>query len=126
MLASWCDRGIAVSIPVLESASHRGGMPACFYPPRRYRRTMSRSIVEQVSFMVAVVIAAPVALAGVDMTLRGETTWGPVLISFAAIVLVVEKYVTTPHDVPGVAVAKAVGLVAKDPEDDADRADAES
>ena len=79
---------------------------------------MSRSLVEQVSFMVAVVIAAPVALAGVDMTLRGETTWGPVLLVFAGIVLLVEKYVTTPHDVPGVAVAKAAGIVAKEPEDD--------
>jgi|AntDeeMinimDraft_5_1070356.scaffolds.fasta_scaffold49967_1 hypothetical protein len=87
---------------------------------------MSRSIVEQVSFMVAVVIAAPVALAGVDMTLRGETTWGLVLIVFAAIVLLVEKYVTTPHEVPGVAVAKAVGIVAKEPEDDGEGTDSDS
>lgn len=98
-------------------------MPARFYSQGRYDCDMSRSIVEQVSFMVAVVIAAPVALAGVDMTLRGETTWGPVLLVFAGIVLLVEKYVTTPHDVPGVAVAKAAGLVAKEPEDDDERAE---
>lgn len=79
---------------------------------------MARSISDQVSFMIAVVIAAPVALAGVDMTLRGETTWGPVLLLFAALVLLVEKYVTTPQDVPGMAAAKAVGFVAKEPEED--------
>jgi hypothetical protein len=114
-----------VSVPVLELASHCDGMPARFYSQRRYGRHMSRSLVEQVSFMIAVVIAAPVALAGVDMTLRGETTWGPVLLVFAGIVLLVEKYVTTPHDVPGLAVAKAASIVAKEPEDDGERADSE-
>ncbi len=73
--------------------------------------------------MVAVVIAAPIALAGVDMTLRGETTWGPALVGVSIMILLVEKYVTTPQDVPGLAVAKAVGFVAKDPEEDADASD---
>jgi hypothetical protein len=48
-----------------------------------------------------------------------------VLLVFAGIVLLVEKYVTTPHDVPGLAVAKAAGLVAKEPEDDGERTEAD-
>jgi hypothetical protein len=77
---------------------------------------MARSITEQLGFMGAVVIAAPIALAGLDMTLRGDTTWGPVLLGTAAMILVVERYVYSPRDVPGMAAAKVVGAVAKDPE----------
>ncbi|WP_227132486.1 DUF7533 family protein [Halorubellus salinus] len=87
---------------------------------------MARSIVEQLSFATAIVIAAPIALAGVDMTLRGETTWGPILIAVSVMILLVEKYVTTPHDVPGLAVAKVVGFVAKDPDEDADANDVDT
>lgn len=87
---------------------------------------MPRSISEQLSLATAVVIAAPIALAGLDMTLRGETTWGPVLLGVSVMILLVEKYVTTPQDVPGLAVAKAVGFVAKDPEDDADANDVDT
>lgn len=77
--------------------------------------------------MIAVVIAGPVALAGVDMLLfGGQPTWGAVLLVFAAGVLLVEKYVTTPQDVPGLAVAKAVGVVAKEPEEDAEATDADT
>lgn len=79
---------------------------------------MADSIADLLSFATAVVVAAPIALAGLDMTLRGDTTWGVALLAVAAGVLLFEKYVTTPGDVPGMAVAKAVGLVAKDPEDD--------
>jgi hypothetical protein len=78
---------------------------------------MARSLTEQFSFMAAVVVAAPIALAGLDMTLRGETTWGPALLGTSVMILLVEKYVTTPKDVPGTAAAKVVGAVAKDPED---------
>ncbi|NHN42007.1 hypothetical protein G9C85_10250 [Halorubellus sp. JP-L1] len=87
---------------------------------------MARSLAEQLSFATAAVIAAPIALAGLDMTLRGELTWGPVLLGVSAMILLVEKYVTTPQDLPGVALAKAAGVVAKEPEDDPESPDADS
>jgi len=52
------------------------------------------------------------------MTLRGELTWGPVLLGVSVMILLVEKYVSTPQDLPGMAAAKLVGVVAKEPEDE--------
>lgn len=86
---------------------------------------MARSIAEQLSFATAVVVAAPITLAGLDMTLRGELTWGPVLLGVSVMILLVEKYVSTPQDLPGMAAAKAVGIIAKEPEDDLDATDSE-
>jgi len=79
---------------------------------------MADSITDLLSFATAVVVAAPIALAGLDMTLRGQTTWGPVLLGVSAMILLFEKYVSTPQDVPGLAAAKAVGFVAKEPDED--------
>lgn len=85
---------------------------------------MARSISEQLGFMAAVVIASLPALAGLDMVLRGDTTWGLVLLGFAAIVLLVERYVTMPQDATGIATAKVLETVAKDPEASAESDDA--
>lgn len=84
---------------------------------------MARSISEQLGFMTAVVIALLPAVAGLDLLFRGNTTWGLVLLGFAAAVLLVERYVTMPQDAPGIAAAKVVEKVAKDPEADADASD---
>lgn len=81
---------------------------------------MARSIVEQLSLAAAVVVAAPIALAGLDMTLRGETTWGVALLGVSVLILLVEKHVTTPGSVPGLAAAKVASAVAKDPGEDAE------
>lgn len=79
---------------------------------------MAQSIPEFLSFAAAVVVAAPVAFAGLDMTLRGDTTWGLVLLGASALILLFEKYVTTPGDVPGLAASKVLGVVAKEPDED--------
>lgn len=85
---------------------------------------MTRSITEQLGFMTAVVIALLPAFAGLDLLFRGNTTWGLVLLGFAATVLLVERYVTMPQDAPGLAVTKVLETVAKDPEASADAEDA--
>jgi len=79
---------------------------------------MAESIPEFLSFAAAVVVAALVAFAGLDMTLRGDTTWGLALLGASALIILFEKYVTTPGDATGLAASKALGLVAKEPEDD--------
>ncbi len=70
-----------------------------------------------VTLAVALAFAAPAALFGVETLLAGDLT-GLVFLGFAAGILLFERYVTTPTDVPILAVQKTVDAVAEDPEDD--------
>jgi hypothetical protein len=70
-----------------------------------------------VTLAVALAFAAPAVLFGVETLLAGDPT-GWVFLGFGATILLFERYVTTPTDIPILAVQKTVDAVAEDPEDD--------
>ncbi len=57
-----------------------------------------------IEFMVAVVLAARIALLGVDSIARGETATGAVFLGLAAALLVIERVAPSITDVPGLLV----------------------
>jgi len=79
---------------------------------------MARGILELVGFMTTVVFAVPLAIAGVDLLRRGSRLLGAGLLAAAATMLLIDRYVTRPGDVPGLIAARVVGLVASEPGED--------
>jgi hypothetical protein len=73
-------------------------------------------ILDLVTLAVAVTFAAPAALFGVETLLRGDLT-GLVFLGFAAGILVFERYVTTPTDLPVIAAQKTAETVTEDPDE---------
>jgi hypothetical protein len=74
-------------------------------------------ILDVVSLAVAVAFAAPAALYGVETLLAGDSA-GWVFLGFAAGIVALERYVTTPTDVPILAAQKTTDAVTDDPDDD--------
>ena len=70
-----------------------------------------------VTFAVALAFAAPAVLFGVETLLAGDPT-GWVFLGFGAAILLFERYVTTPTDIPILAAQKTVDAVAEEPDDD--------
>ncbi|WP_232687251.1 DUF7533 family protein [Halobacterium zhouii] len=73
-------------------------------------------ILDLVTFAVALAFAAPAALFGLETVLAGDPT-GWVYLGFAAAILLFERYVTTPTDIPVLAAQRAADSVAETPED---------
>lgn len=78
---------------------------------------MSRGIIGTIQLAATLVFAIPVAYVGVDFLLSGRTLVGAGFLVVAALMVAAEEYLTTPGDLPGEAVEKAVGTVAKDEEE---------
>jgi hypothetical protein len=57
-----------------------------------------------IEFMVAAVLAARIALLGVDSIARGETATGAVFLALAAALLVIERVAPSITDIPGLLV----------------------
>lgn len=74
-------------------------------------------ILDLITLAVALAFAAPAALFGVETLLAGDPT-GWVFLAFAAGILVFERYVTTPTDVPVIAAQRATDTVADTPDDE--------
>jgi hypothetical protein len=77
---------------------------------------VSRGILDFVGLAVTVAFAAPLAYAGANMLLDGRTILGGALLLLAVLMIVVEEYVVTPGDLPGLVAQKATGKVAVDEE----------
>lgn len=80
---------------------------------------MATGITDMLGLAAALVIAVPAGLFGVELLVAGRPL-GAVFLGVAALALLAERYVTTPGDVPGSAVGKLVGTVAKTPEEEED------
>ena len=74
-------------------------------------------ILDLITLAVALAFAAPAALFGVETLLAGDPT-GWVFLAFAAAILVFERYVTTPTDVPVIAAQRATDTVVDTPDDE--------
>jgi hypothetical protein len=57
-----------------------------------------------IEFMVAAVLAARIALLGVDSLARGETTTGVIFLGLAVALLVIERVAPSITDIPGLLV----------------------
>lgn len=82
---------------------------------------MSRGIIGLVQLAATLVLAIPVALLGLRFLTRGEVLVGAAFLAIAAGMVLVEKYVVTPRDLPGLLAERVVGRVAKEPGSETDR-----
>lgn len=74
---------------------------------------MMKSITGTVTFALTVAFAIPVGLLGLEFLVSGETFLGVVFVVFAVLMVVVEEYITSPTDLPGIAIRRVVGTVVK-------------
>ena len=79
---------------------------------------MSTGIVDILGSAVTFVLAAPLALAGLELLLGGNHLVGGGLLTVAAAMVLVEHYITTPGDLPGLVARKLVGFVARPPDEE--------
>lgn len=78
---------------------------------------MARSILGTVGLALTLAFAIPVAFLGLDKLLAGETVVGGAFLGLAALMVLVEEYVTTPMDVPGKVAEKTIGRVVREPDE---------
>ncbi|RQG89094.1 hypothetical protein EA462_12025 [Natrarchaeobius halalkaliphilus] len=78
-------------------------------------------LIDTIKLAGVLILAIPAALAGLELLLvRGETTTGGILLGLAVALVVVQRRLTMPTDIPEL-VAKRVGsTVASDPDPDSD------
>ncbi|NGM68180.1 hypothetical protein G6M89_03990 [Natronolimnobius sp. AArcel1] len=78
-------------------------------------------LIETIKFAGVLIFALPAALAGLEFLLvRGQTFVGVGLLILAAGLLVLQRYLTTPGDLPGVAAKRAVSSIVDNPESEED------
>lgn len=75
-------------------------------------------IVGTIQLAATLVFALPVGLLGVQFLLDGKLLLGAGFVAVAALMVGLEEYLTTPTDVPTSVAEKAVGKVAKTPDDE--------
>lgn len=69
---------------------------------------MGQGLLGTIGMMVTVVFAVPVAFLGVNLLLDGSL-YGGVFLGIAVAMVLVEKYVTMPWDVPELVLGKLFG-----------------
>jgi len=81
---------------------------------------MARSILGLVGLGATLVFALPAAALGLEFLLvRGRTTAGVALLVAAVLMVVVEEFLTTPGDIPGIVAEQTVGRLAdSEPDED--------
>lgn len=67
---------------------------------------MARGILDTIGLAGTVLFAAPVALFGADLLVRGNPLQGGAFLGIAALMILVPRYVRTPSDVASGAVEK--------------------
>ena len=77
---------------------------------------MRPGIIGTLQLAVTFAFALPVALLGAMLLADGNLLGVPFL-ALSAVMLVAQQYLTTPSDLPAVAVEKAVGAVVKEPDE---------
>lgn len=78
-------------------------------------------IIDTLTLAGTLVLAIPAALAGLEfLFVRGEPVLGVALIGLAAGLVVLERFLTLPSDVPALLAQRVVGSVASDPDPDSE------
>jgi hypothetical protein len=79
---------------------------------------MSPGILEMLGSVATLVSAIPPAFAGVGLLLRGNPIVGGSLLGVALGMVAVDRYVTTPGDLPELIASKVVGAVVRSPDEE--------
>ncbi|WP_336328191.1 DUF7533 family protein [Halovenus sp. HT40] len=79
---------------------------------------MSQGILEMLGSMATLIFAIPLALAGGELVFRGNLPVGVGLLAVALAMLVVDRYVTTPGDLPVLIASSVVEAVARPPDEE--------
>jgi len=69
---------------------------------------------------VTLAFAIPVAMLGVQFLTDGRTVVGAGFLAIAALMVLINEYVASPGDIPGMLAGRVVGTVAKEPEAETD------
>ncbi len=78
-------------------------------------------IIETIKLAGVLVLALPAALAGLEFLLvRGETMTGTILLILAVALVIIQRRLTTPSDVPGLAAKRVASVVTSDAETGSD------
>ncbi|WP_323172051.1 hypothetical protein [Natrialba sp. PRR66] len=84
-------------------------------------------ILDTIKLAGVLVLAIPAALAGLEFALvRGDPTTGVILLGLAAGLVVVERWITMPSDIPELVASRVVGSVVTDPESTDDESETET
>ena len=86
---------------------------------------MARGILETIGLAATLVLAIPIALFGAEHLVRGELVAGTLYVGIAVGLVVVEQYLTTPTDVPGMVAEETVGKVVETEDPDSERTERE-
>ncbi|MFB6118127.1 hypothetical protein [Halosegnis sp.] len=81
---------------------------------------MARSIMGTIGLAVTLALAAPIALYGVEQLLGGDSVVGLAALGVAALMILVEEFLTTPTDIPGKVAEATVGRIVEEPSDERD------
>lgn len=92
-------------------------VPKSFYSHLQYPLSVSWGILDQFGLAATLVFVAPLALAGLELLVKGNLTIGTSLLVVALAMVLVERYITTPSDLPGLVASKLVGTVAQSPDE---------
>jgi len=74
-------------------------------------------IIDVLELAVTLVFAIPIGLFGIEKLLQGELIAGGFGIGVAILMIVIERYVWTPDDVPGDAAQSVVGRIVRRSDD---------
>ena len=79
---------------------------------------MSWGILEMLGSAMTLLFATTLALAGAELLVGGNVAVGIGLLGVAIGMILLERYVTTPSDLPVLVASKLVGAVARPPDDE--------
>lgn len=79
---------------------------------------MSWGIMDLLGSAVTFVFVTPLALAGVELLLRGNLVIGAALLGVAVAMVLVDQFITTPGDLPAMIASKLAGAVARPPDEE--------
>jgi hypothetical protein len=79
---------------------------------------MSTGILDLLGSVGTFVLAAPLGLAGVELLVGGNLAVGGSLLGVALAMVAVNRYITTPGDLPSMVAEKLTGAIARNPDDD--------
>lgn len=72
---------------------------------------------DTVGLAASLVFAIPVGIFALDQLLTGDRMVGAILLVVAVLMVVIPRRLTTPQDIPGKVVERAVGSVVTDPDE---------
>jgi len=89
-----------------------------FAPAGQPTGVSSSSLTGLFGLAITLAFATPVALLGLQLLGDGRTTFGAGLLAIAVLMVLINEYVASPGDLPGMLAGKVVGTVVKEPEDE--------